>query len=280
MSALARDRLPQNAPALSLPTDRATRTAIDIVLIMLALLAPTLVALAFDERQINGAAIWMKPMHFQLALIAHFAGLALLLQLLAPAVCDKRVVRWSMTIGGAAAVAEIGWIMVQAARGRASHFNEATSLEAGLYMAAGLGAATIVICAAVIGVTIWRRGRLDVGPGLRLGAVFGLTLGAVATLIVAGAMASGRIVAPGHWVGGLRSDATGLPFLGWSTTGGDLRVPHFFATHAMQALPLVGLAADRVVGARAKLVVWAATALWAALVAATFIEALRGAPLI
>ena len=74
-------------------------------------------------------------------------------------------------------------------------------------------------------------------------------------------MAAGAIDGPGHWVGGLRSDEHGLPLVGWSTTGGDLRVPHFFATHLMQALPLTGWLADRLLPARARTLVWAAAAL-------------------
>ena len=43
----------------------------------------------------------------------------------------------------------------------------------------------------------------------------------------------------GHWIGGDQTDATGLPFFHWSTTGGDLRVAHFAALHLMQAVPLI-----------------------------------------
>ena len=42
-----------------------------------------------------------------------------------------------------------------------------------------------------------------------------------------------------HWIGGDQTDATGLPFFHWSTTGGDLRVPHFAALHIMQAVPII-----------------------------------------
>ncbi len=43
----------------------------------------------------------------------------------------------------------------------------------------------------------------------------------------------------GHWIGGDQTDATGLPFFHWSTTGGDLRVAHFAALHLMQAVPFI-----------------------------------------
>ena len=77
----------------------------------------------------------------------------------------------------------------------------------------------------------------------------------------------------GHWVGGVPTDAGGLPLFGWSRTGGDLRVPHFFATHVMQALPLLGLAADRLAPRRAVPLVWAGVGVSLLVVAATFAQA-------
>ncbi|MGL4242404.1 MAG: hypothetical protein ACRCTI_14950, partial [Beijerinckiaceae bacterium] len=61
-------------------------------------------------------------------------------------------------------------------------------------------------------------------------------------------------------------------------TGGDLRVPHFFATHLAQALPVLGFIVDRLrLPARRW---WIATgaAVGVLVVALTFAQALAGRP--
>lgn len=127
---------------------------------------------------------------------------------------------------------EVAYITLQGARGRASHFNFETALESVLYYALMGGAALVMMAATLaVGLWVWRYPDRDRGPGLRLGALLGPVVGSVATLIVTAPLAAAAIDGPGPWVGGMRSNAAGLSITGWSTTGGDLRVPHFFAAH-------------------------------------------------
>jgi len=244
---------------------------------MLAPLPATIIAALTDPHTFNGGNAWLKPMHFELSIAIHLATLALLVPLLSDTWQRSRLIRWTMLISVFANIAEVIYISLQAARGEASHFNQTSQLAFALYGLMGLGAVLIVLGSGVFGYGIWRSPTPAGSPNLHRGAALGLMLGSGATLLLAGYLSQ---QAHGHWVGGPQTDAFGLPFLGWATRGGDLRVPHFFATHAMQALPLAGLAADRLGLARTNWLMPAAAGLYFAGVLALFVQAVMGVPLI
>ena len=247
--------------------------------IMLAFAVPTLAALLLDDRQIHGVSVWDKPLKFEVSLALHLLTLGLLSRTQSALVAGSRRMRAAYLVSAFAAFGETAYIVLQAARARDSHFNYTTPVESFMYAMMGLGATALVVCAFIIGLGIRTGAKPGIGAGIRDGAAWGLMLGAVGTFITAGVMSTGLLGGAGHWVGGVHSDAHGLPLTGWSTTGGDLRVGHFFATHMMQVLPLAGWWADRWLPQRARQVVRAAAVVMAMIVVFTFIEAVRGQPL-
>ena len=247
--------------------------------LMVGLALPSTLALPFDDRTLFGASVWDKPLRFDLALGLHLFTLWALLQMLSPSRLASALMRRTLLICTVCAVLEALYITLQAARGRASHFNVQTALEQFLYYGAmGPGAVLIVATTFIVGWQLWRHADPASSPGLRSGAALGLMLGSVATMLVVSPLSAGLIDGLGHWVGGVHSDTMGMPVFGWSRTGGDLRVPHFFAVHLMQALPLAGWFADRAGSRRPRLWVYAAAGIGLLVVAATFWQAIAGRP--
>ncbi|WP_309232223.1 hypothetical protein [Micromonospora tarensis] len=83
---------------------------------------------------------------------------------------------------------------------------------------------------------------------------------------------------------GVADGGPGLPVLGWSTTGGDLRIGHFVGLHALQVLPILAILLSRFANrlderTRARLVVVAGAAYGVLTVLLTW-QALRGQPLL
>jgi hypothetical protein len=203
------------------------RTAV----VCLLLFGLTYALTGIDPRQVNGVSGWEKPAKFFLSIALHTATLAWGVSLLDTTGRSSRFVRYASNIFVTAAVVELAYLSFQAARGEASHFNVSTTFTAIMYPLMGIGAVTLTTVTALLG---WRivQGRTDV-TGYAAG--WGFMLSAVSTTLVAGYLSS----LGSHWIGGDQTDATGLAFFHWSTTGGDLRAAHFVSLHLMQALPLV-----------------------------------------
>ena len=248
------------APRLGLlaPPNRQL-LALTLVVALAAL--PLMVAHQIDPRQFQGDGIWLKPLKFHLALTVYTGTLAAFAMLLPPETFATR--RWRLYIGAVALciLAELLWIGGAAALGTASHFN-VTGVWSVLYGLMGLAAVTLTSLSLTMGLVFWRH-RAD---PLLLGVAVGLILTFVLTVPIAGTLSS----LPGHHVG---TPVTGarLPLFGWSAEVGDLRLPHFLATHALHIVPLAGLTGTRTA-------VWATAAGWTALTLWCLARALMGLP--
>jgi hypothetical protein len=268
---------PVGASALGGPYDALRRrqpVLAAFTLLMLAAMAPTLTAMALDERTFNGIDVWIKPFKFELSTAVHMATLALFWPYLDLRFSRGRALCTAVWVIVAIFVFEVGYIAYRASLAEASHFNDSTPTAALLYAAMGVAILVVMVITVWIGVQVLRSREGGISPTLRLAIGLGLIVG---TLLgtVSGVTMSQHY---SHWVGGVASDAGGVPLFGWSRVGGDLRVAHFVGLHAMQGLPLIGWVVQRSPSGR----VWviAAALVWVAVSAAVFSQAWYGKPLL
>jgi hypothetical protein len=209
----------------------------------MALLALALaVPLAVDERTLDGMPLWAKPMKFALSVGLYSFTWAWLLSLQRR---GRRWGNWAGTVLAVAGVAEVALIVLQAARERQSHFNIATPLDSVIFAVMGMTIMGLMLAniVAAVAVLLDRQADRPTTWGVRLGLVIstlGLAIGGLMLGPRPGQDVAGGVIGA-HTVG-LPDGGPGLPLLGWSTVGGDLRVPHFVGMHALQLLPLLPLA--------------------------------------
>jgi hypothetical protein len=243
-------------------------------LLFLLMIPPTLVAMLLDDRLHLGTDIWLKPLKFQIALAIFALSMAAYARWLPAGTTARRWHRWYVASVVLAMGAEIAWISGAAALGTSSHFNP-TPVGMVLYAAAGVLAVWFTGSTAVYAWLIARNRRPGFDPGLRTGLALGLVLTFVLSVAFAGFMSNSG----SHLVGPATSDVGGLAVMGWSRVAGDLRVAHFFGTHAMHAVPLAGFVAGRLLPPRpAQAATWGFALLWVAFSAAVFAQALAGRP--
>ncbi len=246
-------------------------------LFLLVAMVPTTFALLLDSRTFQGINVWIKPLKFQFALSFYLATLAWFAGWLPRGTTTSIWYRSFAEAVVFAIAAEVVWTSGAAALGVGSHYNTAIQ---GLYPLMGFLAIVLTSASLVYGVLIWRDVHSCLDPVFRFSVAVGLILTFVLTLIAASALSSQASHFIGaHLIDGSVSDAGGFPVMGWSRDGGDLRVAHFFATHAMHVIPLVGVAASRSLSkATGRLVVIAASVAYVTFVVFTFVEALQGRP--
>ena len=237
---------------------------------------PVVLAALIDERRVNDVGIWLKPLKFFISLAIYYATLAWFHGYLPEGVRARRLGRVLVGLPIVVGLLEMTWLLGTAAAGQPAHFNQSAPIYAVSYSLAGLGATLLMLTALATGILVARAREPVLPAALRTSVALGAVIAFVGTMVTAGFLASGS----GHWVGGELSDAGGLPLLGWSRSGGDLRIAHFFALHALQVVPLVGWLATRRGADRGSGAVWLGATLYAGWIAFTFLWALAGRPLV
>ena len=206
------------------------------------MLLACLFGLVLDHRMITGMPAWDKPAKF--AVSVGLYSFTLIWMLGHVTGTRARFARAAASLSAAGFIVELVIIAVQAARGTSSHFNISTPLDTALYAAMGGFVALIWgmnFLAAVL-LTLQPLPGRAFALSLRLALFLTLIGGSVGALMTVPSSAqlqqSHPTLAGAHTVGGV-DGGPGLPFLGWSTVHGDLRVSHFVGLHALQVLPLL-----------------------------------------
>ena len=256
---------------------------------MVPLFLLTVVGILVDPSEITGAPAWVKPMKFAASISVYAFTL---LWMLGRVRRRARLVWWTGTLSAVALAVEWVAIAAQAFRGVRSHFNFGTALDATL--AGTMGGFVIVIwsmnLAAALLLIAQREERAAFAWSLRLGLLVALVGGAMGGAMLrptpeqrAALATGGAPVEIGAHSVGVADGGPGLPVLGWSTVGGDVRAPHFFGLHGLQLLPVFGwwLSRRRRLREGHRLaLVWTAGLGYLGFVLVLFWQALRGEPLV
>jgi hypothetical protein len=213
---------------------------------MLITFAATVIGILVDHRIVTGSPVWLKPAKFAISVSVYCFTFVWLLGFLEN---RPRLARLMANVTVIGLLAEMIVIITQAARGTTSHFNMTTPFNSFLWFTMGAFIVLVWAMNLVLGIVLLRQRMPDqvFAWSLRLGVLISAVGMAAAFLMVtptpeqAAAISSGH---PTHTVGAhsvaVADGGPGLPILGWSTVGGDLRAAHFVGLHALQVLPFLG----------------------------------------
>lgn len=250
------------------------------------------VGLVVDDRVLVDSPIWAKPFKFYLSFTIYGLTLA---WMLAQSTWGRRTGWWAGNVVVLTSLVEMAIITGQVIRGKRSHFNGETPFDQALFTTMGITIIVLWAATLVIGLLLLRTRFADRATAwaIRGGVVIALAgagIGFLMTLPGAERRAGGTQsadVTGAHSVG-VPDGGPSMPLTGWSTTGGDLRIPHFVGMHALQLIPLFLIALVLLAPRIARLsdaaprlrLVRVVTTGYAGLVALTTWQALRGQPLI
>jgi hypothetical protein len=222
------------------------------VLINLALVPILLVVMLVDPKVITGVNGWIKPFKFTVSVAIYAATLLWLLTLVQG---RRRWVQAAANVTAFALMVEIVLIILQVVRGTTSHFNIATPYDAAIFSTMGALITLVAVFNLMVGIWLVFQRMPDpvLAWSVRLGVLISFAGMLVGYLMTAGptpaqlaaAQAGQPLTIVGAHSVGVGDGGPGLPLVGWSTVGGDLRIGHFLGLHAMQVLPLLGFALTR-----------------------------------
>lgn len=238
---------------------------------IVALLA-TMVGYFADERTVLGVNTWIRPMQLTASIAVYVWTIAWFTRYIRRPRPAMKIVSVVIALS---MVVESTCILLQGARATPSYLHFATDFDAAVFQTMGVMIGVNLLMVVVV-LFLFSRPTLRLPPVYLWGIRAGIVL-----FLVGGAIGGMMIVRGGH-TAGAPDGGPGLPLLNGSTVGGDLRIAHGLALHALQILPLIGYLLSRWRSLRGSAVRLALLAMvvvgYAALVYALFRQAMEGSP--
>lgn len=224
----------------------------------------------FDSTEILGINRWIKPMKFFVSIAIFVWTTAFYLYFLKGFEKSARFISWGMI---AIFFIEMFVIVLQAARGTTSHFNIKTPLDSALFAIMGTAIALSTLLFFYL-LYLYFKAEIELPESI----IWGMRLGLVLFLASSfeGAYMSQHL---SHSVG-VADGGKGLPFVNWSTEGGDLRVAHFVGMHAIQVIPFFAYSLEKYGIKSATISTFIFAFIYFAVFTGVFVQALQGKPLI
>lgn len=186
---------------------------------------------------------WIKPVKFSASLAIYGVTLFWLGQFLTNyTYAFRRTCRAAL----AGSIAELAIIIIQVVRGAPKHFNIGSSFDNVMAWLAAISILPVAFSIVVVLFLLLRENNIPAvfGCALRWGVLLSV-IGCIPGFMMLTPLAVQNIVFHQVSTGlqqapaGVQQTSSGLPFLGWSTVSGDLRVAHFVGIHALQFFPIL-----------------------------------------
>lgn len=232
----------------------------------------SLTAIFISDQEITGINAWIKPTKFLISSVIFLWTIGWYLLFYPFHRISKQVIALTLSV---VLLIENAVIITQAYRGVKSHFNISTAFDIQLWQIMGIAIAVLSL------IMFWFFFK-SFSPKLNFPWDKKWAFRIAWLTLIISAFAGNMMATQGSHSIGVPDGGDGLPFLNWSTKGGDLRAAHFFGLHAIQIVPLfifwaesrrISLSLQRILNISFAL-------LFLALVSATFLLAKAGIPLI
>ena len=193
-----------------------------------------------DTRELLGVSVWEKPIKFFISAAIFSFTYSWLSSFI------TKGARWVKLAGLFIAVSltvELVLISAMAILGTTSHFNVSspTAIVIWSLMASFISIVLFSTIFISLMILFQKQQEFNLKLALALGSIntaVGMGLAYLMTWPTAAQLANYQGIAGAHAVG-VSDGGPGLPFLGWSTVGGDLRVGHFFGLHSIQVAAIL-----------------------------------------